>query len=103
MKYELKEKYKTDFATVRKLINEFDPTDLIKCGAPLDEYDSLSNIIVSSIYNNKSISETSIKIISEIQNSFEYFIPNQEIANYTLKLEEVLNTIFKSLNNKHSH
>jgi len=103
MKYELKEKYKNDFAIVRKLINEFDPTDLIKSGAPLDEYDSLSNIIVSSIYNNKPISEMSSMIIYEIQNSFEYFIPNQEKADYTLKLEEVLNTIYKSLNNKHSH
>lgn len=35
----LKEKYKSIFASIRDIIIRYDPMDLIKAGAPVDEYD----------------------------------------------------------------
>ncbi len=51
MNKELKAKYKKDFHKISLLVNEFDPCGLIEGGAPLDEYDCLTNHILSSICN----------------------------------------------------
>lgn len=53
-KKELKVKYKADLKKVQDFVNAFDPCELIEGGAPEDEYDCLSNHLVSGLYTNKS-------------------------------------------------
>ena len=50
MNRELKAKYKQDFKKVSSLINEFDLCGLIKGGAPSEEYDCLTDQILSLIH-----------------------------------------------------
>jgi len=47
MSKELKSKYKKDFATLTELVNDFDPCGLIKSGASIDEYDCLTQQLLS--------------------------------------------------------
>ena len=70
MNKESKIKYKNDFVKVTKLINEFDPCGLIEGGAPVDEYESLTNNILSSIYNRTSRQEIKKKILNELIHYF---------------------------------
>ena len=70
MNNELKAKYKTDFPALTKLINSFDPCGLIEGGAPSDEYDCLTQQILSFIYNKKSRHEIKELIIHEVDHHF---------------------------------
>ena len=70
MKKDLTIKYKKDFNKIRLYVNVFDPIGLIKGGAPVDEYDCLTNKILSSIYNKKSREEIKQIIIHEIEDHF---------------------------------
>jgi hypothetical protein len=67
---DLKMKYKTDFKTVQKLVNSFDPCGLIKGGAPKDEYDVITNKILSSIYNKRPRQEIVNLIVDELVENF---------------------------------
>ncbi len=51
MSRELKLKYENDFNKNRQHVNEFDPVGLIKSGAPIDEYDCITNKILSKLYS----------------------------------------------------
>ena len=64
------EEYKNDFNKIRTLVNEFDPCGLIKIGAPLDEYDCLTNHLLSSHYNKTSRIEIKKLILHEIEYHF---------------------------------
>ncbi len=66
----LKQKYKTEFAAMTALVNTFDPCGLIEGGAPPDEYDCLTEKLVSSVYNKKSRQEIKDLIIHEIEHHF---------------------------------
>ena len=66
-KSELKTKYRADFEKVQRLVNEFDPCDFIQFGAPIDEYDSLTNQLLSAIYNEKIRTEIKDLILYEIE------------------------------------
>src|SRR5687768_1220878 len=70
MSAELKEKYKADFEKVREYVNEFDPCGFIHFGAPIDEYDCLSNHLLSAVYQNKTRDETKTIILNEIEHHF---------------------------------
>jgi hypothetical protein len=69
---ELKNKYKTDFKTVQEAVNQLDPYALIKGGASLDEYDFLSDIILSGLYKNLPNNELIAIIIEELNKDFGY-------------------------------
>ena len=76
MNSESKSKYKNDFLTARKLVNEFDPCDLMKISAPTDEYDSLTHQLISFLYAKKSNQEIKDFILYEIENHFGLINPN---------------------------
>ena len=66
----LKQKYKTEFAAMTELVNTFDPCGLIEGGAPPDEYDCLTEKLLSSVYNNKTRQEMKDLIRHEIEHHF---------------------------------
>lgn len=70
-KTDLKHKFKQDFNKVQEFVNEFDPCSLICAGAPIDEYDYLTNQLLSAVYNGGKI-RTEIKdlILHEIKYHF---------------------------------
>ena len=70
MNSNLKRKYKTAFLDIRLAINKFDPLGLIKMGAPIDEYDCISNQLLSYIAADKSIQEITIMIENEFVTHF---------------------------------
>lgn len=69
-KKELKEKYKTDFAIMTEFVNSFDLCGFIEGGAPSDEYDCLTQQLLSSLYNNKTRQEMKDLILHEIKYHF---------------------------------
>ncbi len=68
----LKYKYKTEFAIMTELVNAFDPCGLIEMGAPSDEYDGLTEKLLSCVYNKMIIPEIKEYVLHEIQCYFEY-------------------------------
>jgi len=65
---ELKDKYKRDFERLRALVNVFDPCRLIALGAPVDEYDYLTNQVLGLQYKGESrdkIKETILFILAD--------------------------------------
>jgi hypothetical protein len=70
MKSELKAKYKKDFKTVTVLMNEFDPFRLIEGGSPNDEYDSLTQKLLSYFYAQKAKQDIKSLIIEDIEREF---------------------------------
>jgi hypothetical protein len=77
MSPESKSKYKNEFLTVRKLMNEFDPCDLRKMGAPIDEYDFLTQQLISYLNAKKSNQEIKDFILNEIETHFGLTNPNE--------------------------
>ena len=65
-----KTKYKSDFKNIQNLVNSFDFFCLIESGAPIDEYESLTNVLISSLYNKKSKFEIEKALINEIENYY---------------------------------
>lgn len=102
---ELKNKYKVEFEKVRKLTNEFDPCGFIKSGAPIDEYESLINILLSSHYNNKSKEEIKIKLIDELENYYGMEKPENEkgINEFYNGIESLITKSELEIKNKPSH
>lgn len=70
METNLKEKYKQDFEKVRGFVNEFDPCGFIHFGFPEDEYDCLTNHLLSSVYQHKTRDEIRLVILHEIDHHF---------------------------------
>jgi hypothetical protein len=62
--------YNYKFNSIKTLLNEFDPCGLIHTGAPSNEYDCLTEKILSHIINKKSKSELINMINNEIKNHF---------------------------------
>lgn len=67
---DLKHRYKDDFETLQTFVNEFDPCGLIYSGAPIDEYDCLTNQLLSAKYNSKTREEIKEIILHEIEHHF---------------------------------
>ena len=70
MEKELKQRYKADFATLTEIVNSFDPCGLIEGGAPTDEYDCITQQLLSSIYNKKTRQEMKDMILHELKHHF---------------------------------
>jgi hypothetical protein len=69
-KKELKATYKADYKKVQEYVNAFDPCGFISAGAPDDEYDCLTNHLISGLYMNKSRQELKEIILHEIEHYF---------------------------------
>src|SRR5512143_3394779 len=91
MEKDQKTKYKKDFLEVQKLVNEFDPCNFISAGAPVDEYDYLTNQLVSALYNGKSRNEIRELILHEINNHFG-------TSNFKMLQEPFKSYLFNDLN-----
>jgi lipid II:glycine glycyltransferase (peptidoglycan interpeptide bridge formation enzyme) len=79
----LKLKYKADYDKVQGFVNDFDPCGLIRSSAPIDEYDSLTNQLLSAVYNGKTRTEIKELILHEIEHHFG--TPDLEILNESHK------------------
>jgi hypothetical protein len=49
----LSDKYKKDFKEMQVIVNEYDPLDLVKNGAPNNEHDRLTTELLSLLYKNQ--------------------------------------------------
>ena len=76
-----RDQYKIIFDKIKQIIVENDPPALIRGGAPLDEYDSIINKVISRIQNlgeEKKIAETIYSVFridlgENIGNKNQYF------------------------------
>lgn len=106
-KSDLKHKYKHDFDLVQSFVNEFDPCGLIHAGAPIDEYDCLTNQLLSSVYNDKTRTEIKELILHEIEDHFG--TPDLEIldepyrTNFYNDIEKLIDKLEQHIKNKPSH
>ena len=66
----LKHKYKTDFTIMTQLVNSSDPCRLIEGGAPVDEYNCLTEKLLRYVYNRMSRQEMKELILYEIEHHF---------------------------------
>lgn len=98
MDKEVIQKYKTDFAVLTKLVNTFDPCGLIKGGAPSDEYDCLTQQILSSIYNKKSNEEIKLLIIHEVDHHFEMPVEEKYKALFNDSIDKFLKNLEQTFN-----
>ena len=62
--------YTSDFEKVQRYVNEFDPCGFIHSGAPVDEYDCLTNQLLSAVHNGKTRAEINAIILHEIVHHF---------------------------------
>jgi hypothetical protein len=99
MNNELKEKYKQDYKKVSFLLNEFDLCGLIKGGAPDDEYDCLTDQILSSFYKNQSRSEIKGQIINELVHHFGNLDSINPPEPYKTKLDLILDSLLDKIEN----
>ncbi|WP_430401204.1 hypothetical protein [Flavobacterium sp.] len=100
-----KTKSKNDFKNIQNLVNDFDLCGLILGGAPIDEYESLTNILLSSFYNNKPKLETQKIIIDEIENYYGMGKIEDENSSKKLKteIEKLIDKAELEIKNKPSH
>jgi hypothetical protein len=63
-------KYKADFTALTELVNFFDPCGLVSGGSPLDEYDSLTQQLLSAVYSKKTRQELKQLILHETEHHF---------------------------------
>ena len=82
--------YKADFLIVQKIINEFDPCGLIELGAPIDEYEFMTNKILSFAYNKKNFEEVTQNISKELVENFGLDISERDSEKLRFEIEEVM-------------
>ena len=101
MNKQLKTKYKIEFGLTSAIVNEIDLCGLISGGAPNDEYDSLTNLILSSITNKRPHSETIEKIINLLEDYFGYkdLIPETHKTKLYRTVDLMLDRIKNELDN----
>ena len=99
----LKEKYKQDYKKVSSLVNEFDPCGLIKGGAPDDEYDCLTDQILSSFYKKQSRSDIKAFIINELVHHFGTLDSLNSLEPYKTNLDLMLDSLLDKIENSLSH
>jgi hypothetical protein len=105
MDKQLKTKYKNEFGITSAIVNEFDLCGLITGGSPNDEYDSLTNLILSSINNKKSRSETKENLTQLLTNYFgmDDLINEQDKTTLNQTLDSMLDRIETELERLHSN
>lgn len=87
MDKQLRQIYRDDFAKMRTLINEFDPCSFINAGAPDDEYDGLTQKILSHIYRDKTREEIKRMIMLDLE--FYYGCVNEQKFNENKEFERL--------------
>ena len=91
--------WKSDFAFIQAQVNKWDPCNLIKLGAPKDEYDSLTFKILSSLKNYKSDGELKDEIIKFFEADFGIPVYNEFNAKERTKLEEEIDQLIRKIKN----
>ena len=97
---ELKRLYKSDFEKVRQFVNEFDPCGFIHFEFPEDEYDCLTNHLLSAVYANKLREEIKGIILHEIE--FHFGTPDLTTLTEPYKTN-FYNNLDKLLDNLEQH
>jgi hypothetical protein len=92
---EIKQKYDSDFERLRELVNSFDPLFLIDIGAPEDEYDSLTEKILSNVYDGKTKIEMTNLVRHEIQHHFGLVVSEEFKEKFKIELEKFIDTIYE--------
>ena len=82
--------YKADFLIVQKVINEFNPCGLVENGSPSNEYDFMTNKVLSFVYNKNNIDETLQAILRELIDNFGLDILENDSQKLKSDIEEVL-------------
>ena len=93
---ELKNKYKLDFGQVRTHVNEFDPCGLIGLGSPIDEYDYLTNKILSLVYRGESRDNIKTTILFVLEDHFGEDIKSFDEP-YKIKFYDALDKLLDKL------
>ncbi|MHA3047733.1 hypothetical protein JSO59_010315 [Riemerella anatipestifer] len=83
-KSELKRKYNGDFSELRKIINSW---NLIP-GSPKDEFDNLSNKILSQLYKQADDEKIFRILESELIVSYGFFRTETDVQNFTRQIIE---------------
>ena len=97
---ELKNKFNTDFKIIQNIVNDFDICGLINSGAPKDEYENITSILLSGIYNK--ISET--ELVYSLKNEMENFGAKVcENGKLNVELEKLIRKTKIVVENKPSH
>jgi hypothetical protein len=82
--------YKADFLIAQKVMNEYDPCGLIESETPSDEYDFMTNKVLSFVYNKKNLDETIQAILRELIDNFGIEILENDSQKLKSDIEEVL-------------
>lgn len=96
--------YKDIFKETRRLVNEWDPCSFIGAGAPDDEYDALTNKILSGVINHLEAEQLINEVIELFHNFYgtpffdELSTENQELLKNDIK--ELIEKIEKTNANK---
>ena len=65
-----KSDYKKIFEKAQEFVNKWDPCSFIESGAPIDEYDSLTNKILSGAINQRETENLKSDIIDLLDNFY---------------------------------
>lgn len=105
MNKESKEKYKSDFILLSKYLNLFDPCGLIQNDPPENEYDSITQKLLSHIYNKKSRQEIKELIIHEVVHYFGTNIGEKYENEFHSEIDKFINGLEESfaIENKKSY
>jgi len=98
---DLRDKFKSEFSIIQNAVNLFDPYGLIKGGAPIDEYDSLTYLILSGLNKNLSKDALIDSLLSKLGKDFDLFddpINIGELRNRTEKFITALHDKLKKPN-----
>jgi hypothetical protein len=93
-KKELNSKYKFDFKQLQELVNSFDPISLIEGGAPDDEYDCLTEHILSYVYKKKTKTEMEDLVRHEIEHHFGLVVEEKYKEKFRTDIEEFIETVY---------
>jgi hypothetical protein len=106
MQTNLKDRYKDDFEKVRGFVNEFDPCGFIHFGSTEDEYDCLTNHLLSSVYQRKTRDEIRSLILHEVDHHFgtpdRTIMLEPERTQFYTDIETLLDKLEQHFYNKHS-
>lgn len=91
---ELNYKYKFDFKQLQKLVNTFDPISLIEGGAPVDEYDCLTDQILTYVYKKKTKTEMTNLVRYELEHHFELVVEEKYNEKFKTDIENFIETVY---------
>lgn len=78
--------YLEDFASMRTLVNEWDPAGLIDCGAPKDEYDGLVTRLMSLAYRTTTEEELTRFLVNHVAQYFAYDLSVIDVQAFSARL-----------------